>query len=315
MHGRALHALLAASWLAAGAAHADKASRDRAEKLFEDGRRYLVQKEFALACTAFEQSQAADPAIGTQLNIALCYESWGKTASAYRAYLESEKLAIARRDERAAGARMKVDELAPKVPHLTFTIPDDVDPSTVFLLDGKEIDAAKLKDDLLVDAGKHTVDARVPGKTGKVTEVDIQDGERKNITLDVPKPELVTIVTTAPRNQVKFYGGVGAIGVGTVLVGASAFVALAARQDYRSANCPDHLCVTEQDLARSEDARQRARWMTYVGAGGLAVAGVGVYLLLTSRGAPVRDAAGGTALQLRPVVSPGLVGLAVGGAL
>ena len=79
----------------------------RADKLFDDGRRYLAAKEYALACTAFEQSQASDPAIGTQLNIALCYEEWGKLASAYRAFLEAERLAKEKKDKRAAGARKR----------------------------------------------------------------------------------------------------------------------------------------------------------------------------------------------------------------
>ena len=155
MHRRFVFAAVASLWIAAhGVASADQTAKQRAESLFDDGRRYLGQKEYALACTAFEQSQVSDPAIGTQLNIALCYESWGKMASAYRAYLEAEKTAIEKKDSRAAGARKKVDELAPKVPHLSFTLPADVDPSVVFLFDGKEIEAAKLKDDLLVDAGR-----------------------------------------------------------------------------------------------------------------------------------------------------------------
>src|SRR5438309_4348973 len=70
---RALVACMAVAALGAPA-HADK---KRADALFEDGRRYLATHEYALACTAFEQSQEADPAIGTQLNIALCYENWG----------------------------------------------------------------------------------------------------------------------------------------------------------------------------------------------------------------------------------------------
>src|SRR5882762_10106176 len=94
----------------------------RADKLFDDGRRYLDNKEYALACTAFEQSQQADPAIGTQLNIALCYEQWGHVASALRAYQEAERIATAKRDNRAKHARKKVDELSPKVPHLKIEL-------------------------------------------------------------------------------------------------------------------------------------------------------------------------------------------------
>jgi tetratricopeptide (TPR) repeat protein len=297
-------------------AFADEAGKQRANALFEDGRKYLAQKEYALACTAFEQSHASDPAIGTQLNIALCYEQWGKLASAYRAYVEAERLAEAKKDSRAAGARKKMDEIAPKVPHLTFTIPDDVDPSTVFLFDGKEIEAAKLKDDLLVDAGKHTVDARVPGRPGKVTAVEVMDGERRNITIEVPKPQVVTVVQKTERNKLKFYGGIAGIAGGTVMVGLASLVALSARQDYRDTNCPDHMCLTQGDLDQSNAAISRARNATWLGLGGLALTGVGVWLLLTSKTTVTseepRDA---TAWQLRPVFGADSVGLVVGGSL
>src|SRR4029077_10437738 len=87
----------------------------RADKLFDDGRRYLATKEYALACTAFEESQDADPAIGTQLNIALCYEQWGHVAAAYHAYQEAVRLAEVKLDNRGKVAAKKVAELAPKV--------------------------------------------------------------------------------------------------------------------------------------------------------------------------------------------------------
>ena len=69
------------------------ADQQRAEKLFAEGRKYLDAGEYSLACTTFEQSQAADPAVGTQLNIALCYEKWGKLAPAYHAYRDAEATA------------------------------------------------------------------------------------------------------------------------------------------------------------------------------------------------------------------------------
>ena len=98
----------------------------RADALFQDGRRYLASKEFALACTAFEQSQLADPGIGTQLNIALCYEEWGHIAASYRAYLEALRLAKEGKDDRQNGAQMKVDQLASMVPHLQVEIPAEL---------------------------------------------------------------------------------------------------------------------------------------------------------------------------------------------
>src|SRR5262249_30095876 len=146
--------------------------KKRADKLFEDGRRYLANKEYALACTAFEQSQKADPAIGTQLNIALCYEQWGHFVAAVKAYEEADRLATAKRDAaRAKAARKKSDELTAKVPHLSVAVPVDADASAVFVLDGKEVDLAALTAELLLEVGEHTIEVRTPGEAPKTTKL------------------------------------------------------------------------------------------------------------------------------------------------
>ncbi len=117
---RAILACVAVAGLCASAS----ADKTRADQLFDDGRRYLAKHEFALACTAFEQSQQADPAIGTELNIALCYEQWGHVAAAYRAYVEAERLAKLRFDARAQGARKKIDELKAQIIAGKIQVPD-----------------------------------------------------------------------------------------------------------------------------------------------------------------------------------------------
>src|SRR5689334_22693098 len=151
--------------------------RARADKLFEEGRAYLERKEYALACTAFEQSQQADPAIGTQLNIALCYEDWGKLANAYRAYLEAERLAKAKRDNRAKHARKKVNELGPKLAKLNITIPANADPYSIYLFDGKETTRDDLALEQLLDPGDHTIEARVAGAPPKTMKITLKPGE------------------------------------------------------------------------------------------------------------------------------------------
>src|ERR1051325_10878017 len=80
----------------ATAAHADKA-----DQLFKKGKRLLAQKKYAEACAAFEDSDRIDPEIGAKLNVAKCYEEWGKLATAWRWYTEAEKMAIKAGDDRA----------------------------------------------------------------------------------------------------------------------------------------------------------------------------------------------------------------------
>lgn len=284
----------------------------RADKLFEDGRKYLAAKEYALACTAFEQSHDADPAIGTLLNLALCYEEWGKLASAYRAYLEAERYAELKFDDRAKGAHKKVDELAPKTPHLLVNIPADADISTVFLFDGKEITREKLAGDVLVDPGPHEIEARVPGRLPKKTTVDLAPGERRRITIEVPRAELKVIVTTSPRKTGRLYGGIGLTAGGAIAVGTAGFVALLARRDYADAiaGCPELRCETSAAYDATQRARRRATYMTFVGAGGAVLAAAGVYLMLTSAGERSEKR-----VELLPVFDGGGLGLAIGGRL
>lgn len=303
-----------------GLAYADKESKARADKLFEDGRKYLAAKEYALACTAFEQSHAADPAIGTQLNIALCYEEWGKIASAYRAYLEAEKLAKEKKDKRAAGARKKVDELAEKSPKLVFDLPANADPSTILLFDDKQLEIAKLADDLLVDPGPHTLEIRVPNRPAKKQEIGAVAGERKRIPIELPEAEAPAVelppnvIVTTPRRKGRLYGGIALSVGGAAAIGIASIVALAARQDYANAvgDCPGGVCATREAYDATQDARFKANMMTFVAGGGIVLVGAGVYLMVTSAGKRVEQPGG---VSLRPLAAPNAVGLAVGGEL
>ncbi len=286
--------------------------KQRADALFEDGRRYLEKKEYALACTAFEQSHAADPAIGTMLNIALCYEQWGKTASSYRAYLESVRLAKDKKDEREKGAQDKVDELAPRVPHLQVDIPPTTETSVVYLLDGKEITRDKLEGDLLLDPGSHDLEVRVPGREPRKKVVELLNGERKRVSLELPKAPVKEVIT--PRRKGRLYGGIGLVSGGALVMGVAGFVALAARQDYADAvaNCPMKVCTQHDDYVATQDARDRATYMTFVGIGGAALVGVGVYMILTSKGKSITVE---KTVEVQPLVGPDRIGFAIGGSL
>ena len=286
--------------------------KKRADKLFEDGRRYLAQKEYALACTAFEQSQESDPAIGTVLNIALCYEQWQHVAAAYRAYVEAERLAKVRFDPRAKGARNKIDELGPKVPHLIIDLPADADPAAVFLLDAKELDRAALAGDLLVETGAHTVEARVPGKPPIVTTTELHQGEHKHVRIDVPRPAPIGPLPPPPRRKGRLYGGIALASGGAVAIAIAGGVALKAQSDYNNAivRCLNLSCSFHADYVTTQNAIHTASAMTFVAAGGFALAGVGVVLIVTSRGKRSEPR-----VSVTPLLAPGTAGIAIGGSL
>ncbi len=67
-----------------------------AEAAFQQGKALLAAGKIHEACTAFEKSQANDPELGTEYNLALCYEKDGRLASAWAAFRE-----LAQRDTNA----------------------------------------------------------------------------------------------------------------------------------------------------------------------------------------------------------------------
>src|SRR4051812_15990847 len=73
-------------------AEASAADEAVARALFKEGRS-LIDSEPARACPKFEESQRLDPGIGTLLNLGICYEAIGKTASAYGAFGEAAVMA------------------------------------------------------------------------------------------------------------------------------------------------------------------------------------------------------------------------------
>nr|HEX4312557.1 hypothetical protein [Kofleriaceae bacterium] len=314
MRWSAIGVIALASALSGGAASAEPDNHVRAEKLFGDGRTYLSNKEFELACTAFEASEKAEAAIGTALNIALCYEQWGHLAAAYTAYQEAERFAKLRFDDRSKVARDKLAELEPKVPHLAIDVPQGTDPSTVFVFDGKEIERMALVGDRRVEIGDHVIEVRVPGKPPVLTHVTVVSGDRKQLTVDVPKAAIIEMVAVhGPRKAGRLYGGVAAGAGGVAAIAIGSLVALGARNDYDAAvkACPMLACESRTADDKANDARTRANEMTFVIGGGALLVAAGVYLVATSGGEVHEESR--TALRVVPAVSASGVGVAIGG--
>ena len=90
--------LIIVSLLVASTAFAG--NKEKADALFNKGKKLAAEKRYADACPAFEQSMKLDAAIGTQLNIAKCYEEWGRIGRALLAYRVAEKMAKDAKDDR-----------------------------------------------------------------------------------------------------------------------------------------------------------------------------------------------------------------------
>ncbi len=182
----------------AGTAHAQASPSDAAiaNTLFEDGRKLMNEKNFAEACPRLERSYKLDPASGTLLNLAVCHEAIGRTASAWNEFKDS--LALARREnrpQRVKFAQTHIDGLKDRICSLTVRQAGQ-ESGLEWKLDGMKVGTESLGLALPIDPGVHTIDAVAPGKKPWKTTVELRrDGETKSLEI----PALVAMpVEVAP---------------------------------------------------------------------------------------------------------------------
>jgi hypothetical protein len=144
-----------------------------AEALFAEGRRLMVAGDYAKACPMLANSEALDPAPGTALNLAFCYEKAGKFASAWAAYRTAQATAeTAHQPDRALVARKKAVGLESKVSRLTVTVAAPP-PGLQVTCDGAVVEAPSWGIALPKDGGAHTIEAHAPGKSPWSARVEL----------------------------------------------------------------------------------------------------------------------------------------------
>src|SRR4051812_46047956 len=76
-------AILVGAGATAARAQVDLQAKAQADALFDDAKKLMASGEYAKACDDFEASNQVLPQLGTQLNLADCYEKVGRTATAW----------------------------------------------------------------------------------------------------------------------------------------------------------------------------------------------------------------------------------------
>lgn len=185
--------------LAAGLAHAQTGNKAAAEALFDAGKHLLDAGKFAEACPKLAESQRLDPAPGTLLNLADCYEKAGLTASAWATWLEAAAAAKnSGQTKREELARQRATALKSRLVSITIHVPE---PSRVTGLeitrDGSGVGLPMWSTAVPVDPGTHTVIAKAPGRRGWQTTVTVVDGVQP-VQVTVPVLEKEAAPTSVP---------------------------------------------------------------------------------------------------------------------
>lgn len=279
----------------------DKAA---AEALFQAGKQLMDAGRLDEACPKLAASMQEEPSPGTMLNLALCHEKQGKTATAWAEYKEAAALAKQRGESaRADVAEEFAGKLEPRLSRITIDVAGAVS-SLEILRNGEPVLPATWGVGVPVDPGTHDIVARAPGYLEWRTRV-VLVGDARHQKVQVPA--LRRIGRDGPRPLLIAGIALASIGAAGLIVGGI-FGGLAAG-DKSSADddCPDLAC-TQEAFDTIESARTLAHGATAAFVIGGVVAAAGLTLIIVDVGGSRGDS-----LALAPCCDDRGCGVVAGG--
>lgn len=307
-----------------------------AEALFDEALERLKQQQYEQACALLERSQRIDPAVGTLLYLAECYERTQRLASAWATFREAASLADAsNQPERAAVGRERAQQLEPRLPRVSLEVSAGNDMEGFELTrNGEAVKPALFGIPVPLDPGNYQLVARAPDYQSWQTSLEVNDepvvrriivprlaplvasplpppseeppieqadhARSKTSSLPVAASEPASIPTSGASTHETIGWASGTFG----LIGIVAGVGFGVRAGKLDADaeqyCEAQRCWNEQGAELSNDARRAALLANIsYGVGGAALL-TSVILLLT---APDSDDQAGASLHLAPDVA------------
>jgi hypothetical protein len=306
--------------LAPRLARADATAEQKAAAtvLFREARGLMEKGDIAAACRRFEESQRLDPLPGTLLNMAVCHEREGRTATAWVEFRDAEALARRDgRDDRISLADEHIKALEPRLCTVRIVVGVHADvPALAVTLDGTTLARPAWDTPLPVDPGTHVVGASSPSTKPFSERVETsREGETKTVTIDAldpaPPPPVVPLVSpsTSPvaspspeisalssrRVAALAVGGAAIVGLG---VGSYFGIDAIAKHADSNRGCPANQCTAQAvaENSQSQTSADRSTVAFGVSLGALAVA---TYLWLSGGDA---KAPSSSALVVAPIV-------------
>jgi hypothetical protein len=186
-----------------------------ARGLFTEARTLMAEERYAEACPKFEESLRLDHGMGTQFNLAHCWEKLGRTASAWALFLDVAAAARAgNQPQRETAARERAAALETRLSRLRIEVPE---PSRDMKIerDGQDVGKAAWGTAMPVDPGNHVITVSAPGKKDWTSELEVPASNRTisvkvPALADAPLPQPVTEVTDSSGGSAPVEAGVDA---------------------------------------------------------------------------------------------------------
>lgn len=165
-----------------------ESSEARAQALFDRAKALMASGRYVEACPKLEESQRLDPASGTLLNLGDCYEHLGRTATAWRTFLDAAAASKAvGNTSREHTARDRAAALVPELSKIVFVVSPTDNPGLELRHNGDIVPPARWGRSIPVDPGDQTVRAEAPGKSP--WELSITLSARTELRVEVPALE------------------------------------------------------------------------------------------------------------------------------
>lgn len=274
-----------------------------AETLFREATTLIQEGKYAEACPKLEASHRADPAGGTVLLLAICYEQTGRTASAWLRFNEARAMARAdRRQDREARATEHLAALEPRLSFVTVVVVGSERelPGFAVEVDGAPLPLVDTSASFPLDPGEHVVRATAEGRREWAGSVVVA-GEGERLRVEIPPllelpppgppgagdrapvapapPSGPSIVDRRPERtpgttQRRLSLGVGLVGLAATGAGAYFGVVALDRREESEKLCPELACTDAHGAALNAEAFTNAdRANVLIGGGvGLLVA-------------------------------------------
>jgi serine/threonine-protein kinase len=299
-------------------AHAQStAEKATAELLFDEGLSLMRSGAFVEACPKLESSQRIDPAVGTLLYLAECYEKQGRTASAWVTFRDAAGLARSLNQlDRANVAEQRAAQLQRQLALVTIQIaPEAQQIAGLRVQCGPvPVDVSLAEVMVPVDPGEVSVEASAPGYAPFTRSLQVEQRGRGTIVIPVlTRLETSSVAApvsgaVAPAPVVVSEPGTAAVppqaatadsdargvpvaslvlgGVGIVGLGVGSYFGIKAMSDADDANelCPDGKCTSQRGEDLMQDARTSATVSNISFAVGIASIATGLVLYLMDPG-------------------------------